>query len=81
MQYNGALEGRVATETRFAEIVEQADGLPVEDQEELVELLQSRLRDRRRAELAGDIAEAQKEFQDGSCRPTTRHDLLREILS
>jgi hypothetical protein len=71
----------VPTEIRFAEIVEQADSLPVEDQEELVELLQSRLRDHRRTELAGDIAEAQKEFEDGGSRPVTPKDLLREILS
>jgi hypothetical protein len=71
----------VATETRFAEILEQADGLPLSDQEELVELLQSRMRDRRRAELADDVAEAQKEFQAGDCRPVTAQDLAREILS
>jgi hypothetical protein len=65
------------TETRFAEILEQADGLPLGDQEELLDLLQSRVRDRRRVELA----EAQREFQDGACRPATAQDLVREILS
>ena len=79
--YNQTLEGYVPTEARFAEILEQADGLPVGDQEELVELLQSRVRDRRRAELSKDVAEAQREFQDGRCRPVTAEDLRREILS
>jgi len=69
------------TETRFAEILEQADGLPLGDQEELVDLLQSRVRDRRRVELAEDVAEAQREFQDSGCRPATAQDLVREILS
>jgi hypothetical protein len=70
----------VRTET-FAEILEQADGLPLADQEELVELLQSRVRDRHRAGLAADVAEATNEFQDGGCRAASAQDLMREILS
>ena len=57
------------TEARFAEILERAGNLPLEDQETLVEVLQNRMRDSRRAALAKDIEAAQKEFQEGSCRP------------
>ena len=69
------------TETRFAEILERAGNLPLEDQEALVEVLQNRMRDRRRAALAKDIEEAQEEFQEGSCRPVTAKELLQEIDS
>jgi hypothetical protein len=79
--YNQISEGYVRTQTRFAEILEQADELPLADQVELVELIQSRVRDRRRAQLAQDVAEAQREFQDRGCRPAPAHDLVREILS
>jgi hypothetical protein len=65
----------------FAEILEQADGLPLGDQEELVEILRSRVRDRRRAELAADVADAEREFQQGACGPVSAHDIVREILS
>lgn len=71
------MEGNV----RFGEILEEADRLPLEDQETLIEVLQRRMRDRRRAELAKDIQEALKEFQEGSCRPATADELMREILS
>ena len=71
------MEGNV----RFGEILEEADRLPLEDQETLIEVLQRRMRDRRRAELAKDIQEAQKEFQEGRCRPATADELMREILS
>ena len=71
------MEGNV----RFGEILEEADRLPLEDQETLIEVLQRRMRDRRRAELAKDIQEAQEEFQKGSCRPATADELMREILS
>ena len=66
---------------RFGEILEEADRLPLEDQETLIAVLQRRMRDRRRAELAKDIQEAQKEFEEGSCRPATPGELIREILS
>ena len=81
VRYNRISEGYVRTETRFAEILEQADGLPLADQVELIELIQSRVRDRRRAELAQDVAEAQREFQDRGSRPVTAQDLMGEILS
>jgi len=68
-------------DVRFGEILEEADRLPLEDQETLIEVLKKRMRDRRRAELAKDIQEAQKEFQEGSCRPATADELVREILS
>ena len=71
------MEGNI----RFGEILEEADRLPLEDQETLIEVLQRRMRDRRRAELAKDIQEAQEEFQKGSCRPATADELMREILS
>jgi len=64
----------------FGEILEAADGLPVEDQETLVTILKNRLQERRRAELVKDIQEAGKEFEKGSCRPVTPDELMREIL-
>lgn len=66
---------------RFGEILEEADRLPLEDQETLIEVLQKRTRDHRRTELARDIQEAQKEFEEGTCRPATADELMREILS
>ena len=65
----------------FDKVLEAADDLPVEDQQALVELLKSRLRDRRRAEIAKDIADAQREFSKGRCRPVQPADLIREITS
>jgi len=70
------MEGNI----RFGEILEEADRLPMEDQETLIEVLQRRMRDRRRAELAKDIQEAQEEFQKSSCRPATADELMRDIL-
>ncbi len=65
----------------FGEVLEAAEKLTLEEQETLVDILNRRVIDRRRTELAKDIRDAQREFDDGVCKPTTPDDLMREILS
>ena len=67
--------------SRFHVIVDAADRLTVEEQETLVTVLNRRLADRRRAELARDIREGQKEFERGILRPSTPEKIVKEILS
>ncbi len=68
------------TEATFTEILEAADQLSPEDQENLIDILQKRLRDRRRATLVRDVQEAQKEFAEGKCQPVTPAQLMEELL-
>jgi hypothetical protein len=65
----------------FGEVLEAADKLPLEDQEELLEVLHRRIVERRREELAKDIDQAQREFQAGQCLPRTPAELMDEIVS
>ncbi len=65
----------------FGQILEEADGLPPEDQETLISILQNRLRERRRAELVKDVQKAAKEFEQGKARPVTPDELMKEIRS
>ncbi len=65
-------------ETTFVKVLEAADGLLLEEQENLVEILQNRLRDRRRAELIKDVKEAQQEFESGQCKPVSPEQLIIE---
>ena len=65
----------------FGDVLEAADKLPLEDQEELLEVLHRRIIERRREELAKDIEQAQREFQAGQCRPSTAAELMNEIVS
>ena len=69
------------TQTNFAEILEKADELPLEDQENLICILQNRLRDKRRAERVRDVQDAQQEFASGKCQTVTPEQLMEEILS
>ncbi|PZO38480.1 MAG: hypothetical protein DCF19_16280 [Pseudanabaena frigida] len=68
-------------ETPFAKILDAADQLLLEDQEDLIHILQNRLRDRRRVELLKDVQEAQQEFALGQCKPVTPEQLMEELLA
>jgi hypothetical protein len=68
-------------ETTLADILEACDRLPLEDQENLMNILQHRIREQRRAERVKDVQEAQKEFAEGKCQPVTPEQLMEEILS
>ncbi|WP_199310350.1 hypothetical protein [Phormidium tenue] len=66
-------------ETTFTKILEAADHLQLEDQEDLIRILQNRLRDRRRAELIQDVQEAQQEFSLDECKPVTPSQLIWQV--
>jgi hypothetical protein len=72
---------RAEASPTFHVVVEAADSLTQEEQETLIELLNRRLAGRRRAQLVGDVKEAQREFESGALRPTTADEIMKEILS
>jgi hypothetical protein len=65
----------------FAEVLEAADELPLDDQENLAEILHRRVIERCRGELAREALQARQEFEQRKCRPVTVDDLMFEILS
>ena len=67
--------------TSFGEVLEAADKMSLEDQETLVNILNRRMIDRRRAELAKDIKDANQEFQKDCCRLITPSEIVQEIES
>jgi hypothetical protein len=66
--------------TTFGEVLEAAEGLPLDDQEALAEVLQRRVIERRRRELAAEAREAKQEYHEGRCRSVTTDELMAEIL-
>jgi hypothetical protein len=67
--------------TTFADILEAAEHLSLEERENLIQILQNRLRERKRADLIQDVREAEEEFARGKCKPITPEQLMKEILS
>jgi hypothetical protein len=65
----------------FGEVLEVIDRLSIEDQEEIVKILKSRLSDRRREQIIEDVLESEREFAEGRCKTGTVDEIMREILS
>ena len=65
----------------FGEVLEAVDALPLEEQRELMDVVRRRIIERRREELASEIAEAEAEYDAGGCETRTPDELIREILS
>ena len=65
---------------QFNEILEAANNLQVDDQETLIDILNRRFHDIRRAEILKDVKSAQKEYSRKQCKHTTPDDLMKEIL-
>jgi hypothetical protein len=64
----------------FGEVLEAADHLSPEEQEELIAILRRRLARAARERLTAEIQEARQEFAEGRCLPATSDELMREIL-
>jgi hypothetical protein len=65
----------MAVSSRFQEVIETVEALSPEDQALLIEIIRQRLVQRRRAELAEEIAEARTAYQRGQVRRGTVADL------
>jgi hypothetical protein len=61
----------------FRDVVEAADRLSPEEQEELIGILHRRLAQAGRVRIAAEMEEARQEFADGRCSPTSPEDLMR----
>jgi len=64
----------------FGEVLEAADHLSHDEQEELIAILHRRLAHSTRQRLVADVQEARQEFAEGRCSPATPDELMREIL-
>ena len=65
----------------FGDVLDAADQLSAEDQQELIAILQRRLADARRQQILADIQESRLEYEAGLCKPMTPDQIIREALS
>ena len=64
----------------FGEVLEAADHLTQDEQQELIAILNRRLAQAIRQRVAGEIQEARQEYAEGRCLPASPDELMREIL-
>lgn len=65
----------------FGEVADAAYTLPIDHQEELIKLLQARLREKKRQQLLKDIKQARKEYKQGKAKVATPQQIIEEALS
>jgi len=65
----------------FHDLLEAAGHLGLDEQETLIEILQRRLAERRRAEIVEEVRAARREFSEQGSQPSTPEKLMGEILS
>jgi hypothetical protein len=70
----------VAGVLQFGEVLEAADHLSHDEQQELIDILRRRLTQASRDRLVAEVNESRQEFTDGRCLPTTPSELMREIM-
>ena len=63
----------------FAQTLDVIESLPVDEQEDVLEVLQRRLIERRRDELIATVKQARKEFAAGKCKPVSVGAILRQV--
>lgn len=68
--------------TRFSkldQVLESVENLSVDEQEALIDLIRHRLAERRRSEIAANIAQAQVEYQAGKVFRGTVTQVMDEL--
>jgi len=66
--------------TPFQQALDLIEQLPARDQEALIEIMQRRLIEHRRAEIAQHAVETIRAFREGRARAGTVDDLRRDLL-
>lgn len=65
----------------YATTLEAVESLPSDEQESLLEVMQRRLAERRRAELIATVKQARKELAAGRVKPASVAPIMRRIKS
>lgn len=71
----------MAETNTFADVVDAADRLSLDEQQTLLEILHRRVAERGRKLLIQDVQEARDEQAQNQCRPATADEIMKEILS
>ncbi len=63
----------------FQDLIDAVESLPLDDQSMLVELINKRITEKRRAELVGEVGEAREAFRKGEVKHGTVEDLMKDL--
>ncbi len=63
----------------FQDLIEAVESLPLDDQSMLVELINKRIIEKRRAELVAEVRESREAFERGEVKCGTVKDLIKDL--
>jgi len=64
----------------FADVLEAADHLSADEQQELIAVLRKRLAEAARKRLIAEVQAARQEYASGACSSATPQQIMDEIL-
>jgi hypothetical protein len=67
------------TNSRFQTAIEVVEALPLEEQTMLVEIINNRLKEQRRAELIAEVKIAEAEYAAGNIKRGSVEELMRDL--
>ncbi len=68
-----------ASSSKFQDVLELVESLPDDQQDDLIDIVRRRKIERRREEIARDIAEAMAEFERDETSSGSVEDFMREL--
>ena len=68
-------------QTTFAEVLETIEEFSIDEKETLIDILQHRLREKKRERVVKSVGEARREFERGELKPASADEIMKEILS
>ncbi len=68
-------------QSKFADVLEAVEELSFDEREELIRILRNRSIEIKRNQLKKEIDDAEREFEQGLCKPSTADEIMREALS
>jgi hypothetical protein len=63
----------------FQDLIDAVESLPLDDQPMLVELINKRITETRRAELVAEVQDARRAFKNGEVKRGTVEDLMKDL--
>jgi len=63
----------------FQDLIEAVESMPLDDQFMLVELINKRIKEKRRAELVAEVQETRSAFARGEVKRGTFEDLMKDL--
>jgi hypothetical protein len=65
----------------FADVVDAASNLSIDEQESLMEILRQRMIEKGRERILADIEASRRDYREGRCRVATPEEIVKELFS